>query len=228
MRCVHAVHMPGRRAQVALPALAHHAGRRGAPERSRRRRRGGFSEAAARTQPVGAAAAGDACATHGRGVRRAGDAHARDHAAYGAAGTGGHRAAAASYTRTMAMPMAMPMPMPMPIVRPLCDASCAALSNALSNALAMQAGFELLRQEQDSRAECERWARRFAKLDRANGRAIQLEAVSGPTPPTHPPSPSPPPPPSRPPFRPPRPRQVGELLRGGQVEGACTFLKAAP
>ena len=59
-----------------------------------------------------------------------------------------------------------------------------------------QAGFELLRQEPDSRAECERWARRFAKLDRANGRAIQLEAV-------------------------------GELLRGGQVEEACTFLKAA-
>ena len=38
---------------------------------------------------------------------------------------------------------------------------------------------------------------RLGKLDRANGRAIQLEAV-------------------------------GELLRGGQVEEACTFLKRAP
>ena len=55
----------------------------------------------------------------------------------------------------------------------------------------MQVGFELLRQEPDSRTQCERWARRFAKLDRANSVAIQLEAVSAP--PRNPPHPHLPP-----------------------------------
>jgi hypothetical protein len=53
----------------------------------------------------------------------------------------------------------------------------------------MQVGFELLRQEPNSRKECLRWAGRFAKVDRANSDAIQLELVSGP--PSHPPPPSP-------------------------------------